>query len=346
MSPRNDRTRAQHEGRLSRYRARRAVRRAAHRVPGPVGTLRAEPVPVTGAGGVPLHVEVEEHPDPSAPTIVFAHGVTVTLDTWHYQRAELRDLGRAVYYDHRGHGRSGPTEPGDATMARLAEDLRTVIEATAPPGSPVVVAGHSMGGITIMALATHHPELFGDRIVGVALCDTSACLAESVFHLPPRLAQAGAPYLGRLMAVLLRNPGRLDAARRLTALLTAPLVGRMAFADPRRDPALVRSVYQMVAACPSRTLAAFLADLADYDLRETLHPLSEVETLVLAGRHDRLIPLAHKRVIADRVPDARLEVVRGAGHMAIMERPDVVNPLLRDLVTRAVTRRANGTRTA
>ncbi|MFC9971691.1 alpha/beta fold hydrolase [Spirillospora sp. NPDC127200] len=346
MSPRTDRTYPRPIGRLNRYRAHRAARRAALRASGPVGTLRTEPVPVTGAGGVPLHVEVEEHPDPSAPTIVFAHGVTVTLDTWHYQREELRDLGRTVYYDHRGHGRSGRTGPGDATMERLAEDLRAVIEATAPPGSPVVLAGHSMGGITIMALATHHPELFGDRITGVALCDTSACLSESAFHLPPRLAQAGAPYVARLLSIVLGDPGRLDAARRLTGALTAPVVGRMAFAEPRRDPALVRSVHRMIVDCPSATLAAFLTDLAAYDLRETLHALAEVETLVVAGRHDRMIPLAHKRAIADLVPGARLEVVRGAGHMAIMERPDVVNPLLRDLVARAAARREDRSRTA
>ena len=74
-----------------------------------------------------------------------------------------------VFWDQRSHGRSGRSDLTHATIDQLGDDLLAVLEATTAPGRPVVLVGHSMGGMTIMALADRHPELFGDRVVGVAL---------------------------------------------------------------------------------------------------------------------------------------------------------------------------------
>ena len=79
-------------------------------------------------------------------------------------------------------------------------------------------------------------------------------------------------------------------------------------------------------------------DLLAYDLRAGLAALGRVETAVITGAHDRLIPLEDKRIIAEAVPDAQLHIVPEAGHMSPMEKPDAVNALLRALVARAVKR--------
>src|SRR3954449_3326766 len=122
--------------------------------------------------GVDLHVEVEENTGAQL-TVVLAHGFTARLAEWELQRAALRPRARLVLFDQRGHGRSGWTDLTKATIDRTGRDLGEVLDATTPEG-PVVLAGHSMGGMSVMALARQRPELFGTRVVGVFLLATSS----------------------------------------------------------------------------------------------------------------------------------------------------------------------------
>ena len=104
---------------------------------------------------------------------------------------------RTVYWDQRSHGRSergacpgGRTAP--VTIDQLGRDLKAVIDAAAPEG-PMVLVGHSMGGMTMMALADQFPELIRERVVGVAFVGTSSGrLGEVNFGLPVGGRQRGA----------------------------------------------------------------------------------------------------------------------------------------------------------
>jgi pimeloyl-ACP methyl ester carboxylesterase len=151
------------------------------------GGLRGHPLTVLADDGVPLHVEIDgagkdgARPRSAAPprlTVVFCHGYALNQDCWHYQRRDLRrdDRLRLVFWDQRSHGQSGRSELAHATIDQTGEDLYAVLRATVRPDEPVVLVGHSMGGMTIMALAERHPELFGDQIVGV---DMSAALLDA-----------------------------------------------------------------------------------------------------------------------------------------------------------------------
>ena len=141
-------------------------------LPAPTGPPPPGSRTVVTDDGVRLHVEVDG--DEASPlTVVFAHGFTARLVEWDLQRAALRDRARLVFFDQRGHGRSACTPLPDATIGRTGRDLGEVLDATTPTG-PVVLAGHSMGGMSVMALARQRPELFGDRVVGVFLLATSA----------------------------------------------------------------------------------------------------------------------------------------------------------------------------
>ena len=95
--------------------------------------------------------------------MVFVHGFCLNLDCWHFQRAAYRGLVRTVYYDQRSHGRSGRSDREHADIDQLGRDLKQVIDQVAPDG-PVVLVGHSMGGMSIVALAEQFPELIGDRV--------------------------------------------------------------------------------------------------------------------------------------------------------------------------------------
>ncbi|MFD0381960.1 alpha/beta fold hydrolase [Streptomyces stramineus] len=147
-----------------------AARPAAYRPPerGPAPCARE--LTVRTDDGVTLHVEIDEAPGP-VPTVLFVNGLNTALWYWQQQREHLTGLARLAFFDHRGHGRSGPATVSGATVARLARDLAAVIETVAPRG-PVVLVGHSVGGMAITALAAQRPELFGPRVVGAALIDT------------------------------------------------------------------------------------------------------------------------------------------------------------------------------
>ena len=126
----------------------------------PFGEARGEAMTVRAEDGLPLHVEVSG-PDDASVAIIFCHGYTLNTDVWYYQRAGLSGTARCVFWDQRSHGRSGRSDPDLVTIDQLGADLHEVMQAAVPDGMPVVLVGHSMGGMTVMALADQHPELFG-----------------------------------------------------------------------------------------------------------------------------------------------------------------------------------------
>src|SRR3954452_9571158 len=141
-------------------------------LPAPTGPPPPGSRTVRTDDGIDLHVEVDG--DEDAPlTVVLSHGFTARLAEWEIPRAALGHRARLVLWDQRGHGRSSWTRLTAATIDRTGRDLGEVLDATTPTG-PVVLAGHSMGGMSVLALARLRPELFGSRVVGVFLLATSA----------------------------------------------------------------------------------------------------------------------------------------------------------------------------
>ena len=292
---------------------------------------------VTTDDGVPLHVEVDGVADASV-TVLFSHGFTARLAEWELQRAALRHRARLVLWDQRGHGRSGWTKLTSATIDRTGRDLGQVLDATVPSG-PLVLAGHSMGGMSILALARQRPELFGDRVVGVFLMATSAGgLVETGplgyairvvrwLHLLPlylRMLQALAPLLERFR----RRGGRV--ARRVTR--------RLLFGLDDADPANVALVQELLEETPYPVAMAFYATFLDHDETAGLEVLRRVPVTVVTATHDRLTPAAHGRRIAEAIgANAELIVVRGAGHSVNLTRSSIVDDALNELLDRVAT---------
>jgi len=135
-------------------------------------SLRSDGPDVTTPDGVVLHTEVDEGPADEF-TLVFVHGYGLNLDCWHFQRLHFRGQLRQVFYDQRSHGRSGRSEAELCRIPQLAEDLYQVLQEVVGD-TPMVLIGHSMGGMAIMRLAQSRPDLFGSQILGVALFCTSA----------------------------------------------------------------------------------------------------------------------------------------------------------------------------
>ncbi|MFJ2030370.1 alpha/beta fold hydrolase [Streptosporangium sp. NPDC087985] len=302
----------------------------------PLGELRGQPTTVTTSDGVSLHAEVDG-PEDAPLTVVFCHGYTLNLDSWHYQRRDLRDSYRLVLWDQRSHGRSPRTTAEDAIIDRLGDDLAEVIAELVP--GPCVLVGHSMGGMTIMALADRHPELFGDRIKGVTLISTSAGrLAEVSLGLPALLAKAVHKVTPGTVSMLGRRGALVDRGREAgndVAFLALRFLG---FGDPKNvSPTVVDFVESMIRSTPFEVIADFYPALMSHDKLAALPVLDGVPISIVVGDKDWLTPVDHSRAMAAALPRAQFTEVPGSSHLVQLERPTVVNDALRDLLKRAVS---------
>lgn len=309
----------------------------------PFGDLVADREREVATGdGLALHVEEDGPPD--APlTVVFVHGYCLSLGSWHYQRRGLADMGRIrmVFYDQRSHGRSERAPSDAASIDQLGADLYSVLREVAPRG-PVVLVGHSMGGMTIMALADAHPELFGalpgsgPRIVGVALLSTSTGkLAEVTLGLPAVLTRVRAPIVPFITRNMRRRATLVERSRRIGGDIGYLLTRKYSFGSKDVSPSLVEYVGQLIAATPVEVIADYLPALTSHDKLAALEVLQSVETLIVVGEKDLMTPLDHSLEMSQAVPEAELVVIEGAGHLAMMERPALVNLRLRAFVHRA-----------
>ncbi len=322
------------------------------------GLERDRSYSVAAADGVALYVE-EVGPADAPLTVVFSHGWTLRLGSWHFQRIALAghassrspspldspsppgsssppDLPprpRLVFYDHRSHGRSSRATPGHSTIADLALDLAAVI-ATAAPTGPLVLVGHSMGGMALLALAGSNPGLFADRVHGVALLSTSASEAGATDGRWLQINGAN-PLLPIVAAAAARYPRTFERGRRSGRDLVWLMTRSLGFADPQVPAPLVDYLDRMISGTPIDVIAEFAPELFGHDQRDTVPALSGIPTLIMVGDADRMTPPSRSRQIAEVLPGAELEVIPGAGHMAILEAPDVVNDALRRLLRRA-----------
>ena len=284
--------------------------------------------------GIRLHVEVARNP--AAPvTVVLTHGFTARLVEWEPQVEALHERARLVLWDQRGHGRSSWTRPTEATIDRTGRDLGEVLDAVAPDG-PVVLAGHSMGGMSIMALARQRPELFGTRVVGVFLLATSAGgLVSSgiVGRAVSLLRRLG--LLGLYLRWLHTIAPLLERFRRRGTALGRWFTRRYLFGRHDADPASVRRVQDLLEETPFPVAAAFYATFLEHDETASLGVLGRVPVTVVAAEHDRLTPARHGRRLAELIGrDADLVVVPGAGHSVNLTRPAVVNAAFLGLLDR------------
>ncbi|MBT2458666.1 alpha/beta fold hydrolase [Streptomyces sp. ISL-86] len=282
----------------------------------------ALPVPrrelvAVSADGSRLHVEV--HGDEGAPAVVLAHGWTCSTAFWAAQIRALATDHRVIAYDQRGHGRS-PAASAYSTTA-LADDLVAVLEATLAPGERAIVAGHSMGGMTIMA-AAGRPE-FAERTAAALLCSTgSSRLVAEALVVPLRAGRART----RITGAVLGSRAPLGPVTPV-----AKQVLKYATMGPGSAPDRVEACARIVHACPTRVRHAWSEVLAGLDLDADLAALT-APTAVIGGKNDRLTPVVHARGLAAALPNCvGLTELTGMGHMTPIEAPEAVTNAVREL---------------
>jgi pimeloyl-ACP methyl ester carboxylesterase len=312
---------------------------------GELGGLRPDrEYTVITEDGIELSVEEVDPADGGKPvlTVVFVHGFALDRRGWHFQRKALAKLTeprvRQVLYDQRSHGRSGRAKEITSTIDQLGRDLGEVL---AKVGGPVVLVGHSMGGMTIMALAEQRPELFEDQVWGVAFVGTSAGEVGKR-GLPRPLLSRYNPLTRNLGKLADWQPGLVEFVRAAGGQLTRRAVRSLAFGAKDVPSEIVDLTMEMLDANPVRVLADFIQTLGTHNRYAALAGLKHTHVLVLSGDADRMTQFSHAERIAFELPDAELVRVRGAGHMVMLEQPEVVNDHLVMLLQQCAFGRENG----
>ena len=276
------------------------------------------------ADGTTLHGELFGSSD--GMTVVLAHGWTEQLAYWTYVIRELSGKGfRVAAYDLRGHGKSDRAAEGDYSIARFGEDLEAVLRACVPDGRRALVAGHSLGAMSIVAWAEHHQVQ--SRASAAALLNTGVgdLLAENLLIPVPWIANAFNRALAPRFSVGSRAP-----LPRFSTPLSHAVIRYIAF-GPEATPAQIAFYERMLFAFPPDVRADVGIALSELELYEAL-PRLTVPTLVLAGENDRLTPPSHARRIAEMLPQLeQLVILPRTGHMGPLERPAEVCSALVEL---------------
>jgi pimeloyl-ACP methyl ester carboxylesterase len=300
-------------------------------------------VVVLATDGVELHVEIDEpEADPAeaprglaAPTVVFCHGYTLNLRSWVFQRRALKAAGyRVVLWDHRGHGRSGDGSKGSYNIDQLGHDLGAIISQVVPDG-PLVLVGHSMGGMTLMALAMQQPELIKDRVLGVAFVATSPGGLSAVSWglgnmLGRTVHRLGPVAVGQLAG----RQGLVNAALKAGRDVEEFLVDRYSFASPV-PLSIVRLTADMIFGTRIEVISEYMETFDKHDKREALEHFIGVETVVINGVQDLLTPPQHSEEIIRLIPGAEHVLVHDAGHIIMLEHGDIVSEQLLAMIVRA-----------
>ncbi|KAA0098583.1 alpha/beta hydrolase [Mycolicibacterium sp. P1-18] len=288
---------------------------------------------VTTSDGVPLAVR-EVGPEDAPLTVVFAHGFTLRMGAFYFQRARLTEQWgsqvRMVFYDQRGHGQSGEAPPESYTVPQLGQDLETVLAVMAPRG-PVVLVGHSMGGMTVLSHARQFPQRYPSRVVGVALISSAA---EGVSRSPLGEVLKN-PVLEAARFAVRYAPKTVHRTRGAAKSVIGPVLRAASYGDEKVSRSVVAFSERMMHDTPIATLVGFLHALEVHDETAALPVLAKVPTLIVCGDHDLLTPHEYAEAMAAELPKSELVIVGGAGHLVQLERPEIVDDALVRLVERA-----------
>jgi 3-oxoadipate enol-lactonase len=250
--------------------------------------------------GVAIHYSLEG--PAGAPVLLMSNSLGTSLEMWDPQARALNDEFRVLRYDTRGHGRSS-VPPGPYSIAQLGEDMRLLLDHL--DIGRAHVCGQSMGGITAMWLAIHHPE----RIARLVLSNTAAWIGPA------------SNWTDRAAAVERDGVGPIAAA-----VVARWLTPAYAAAHPEQ----VASLQAMLAAMPAAGYAANCLAVRDSDLRADVASI-RAPTLVISGSGDVPTPPADGRFLAAQIPSARY-VELEAAHLSNQELPDQFSMLLREFL--------------
>ena len=249
--------------------------------------------------GVVLHVEDLGAAD--GPALVFSNSLGTDFRIWDDVVGQLADRFRIIRYDKRGHGLSETGETPYSIDDHVG-DLAALLDDLAIEGA--IVCGLSVGGLIAQGLYSSRPEL----VAGLILCDTA--------H------RIGTAELWNTRMAAIEKAG--------IASIADAILERWFSRDLREnDPAALAGWRAMLTRTPQAGYLGTCAAIRDADFTEEAKRIA-VPTLCVVGAEDGATPPALVRELAGLIPEARYEVIAGAGHLPCIERPLAVARLIED----------------
>ncbi|MDN3242051.1 alpha/beta fold hydrolase [Glycomyces tritici] len=302
---------------------------------------------VESRAGVPIHVETAG-PEDADLTVVFVHGYMQDMATFYFQRKAIAEANRgdvslrAVLYDQPGHGRSGPLPRTEYGIEDLAEVMHDVLTAVAPRG-PLVLVGHSMGGMTIQVYARLHEADFRERVKGVAFLSSSAAGLDTVETKPMRaLRRLRRTVLPMLQQVAGWTPDLIDRSRLLAGDLGWLLTRKAAFGHIDPPASLVTLVERMNRRTSMQSIVGYARAILDHDETATLPLFKGLPALVVVGDEDLLTPPEHSRRLAAALEGSRFALIAEAAHSPQLEYPGEISQLLLEMIDKVVAEIGRG----
>lgn len=274
---------------------------------------------VQGVDGADLYVETLG--PTGAPTVILTHGWGMDSTIWNYAKSDLSRRFRVVTWDLPGLGRSRAGKPNGVDLRAFAANLRFLIRET---GGPVVLVGHSIGGMTIQTLARDFPEMLGREVVGLVLINTTHINPLRTIIFSPLFRALRLPVLTPLMmaAIVLQPLVWLSAWQSYLSGM-AHVANRFGFGRFVTRSQLDHTALLMTRNPPGVQARGNLA-MFGWDATAAL-PTIGIPVLVIGGDMDIVTKLEASRTIAGAIPNARLQVVEGVNHMGFLERADIYN---------------------
>lgn len=280
-------------------------------------------------------------------TVVFLHGWTEDHRIWDRVADAVQAEARIIALDFRGHGESDVAPRGQNTLERLADDVAELIAERAPAG-PIVLVGHSMGGMTMMALAERHPDLVAQRVAAAMFVSTASEEMHDVLSQLPGPLAAAANLRKRWSS---RRRGTRPAPAKPAEIrdssgsgrgalpvknkrLAAPILRRVAF-GARAQAADVQALMAQLSRAHRRSAAELNKSIAEHNRTHVLAAFRAVPCVVAVGDRDRVTLPARAAAIVAELPDAEHVVFVGAGHTLPYERSDALIRILHRLITHA-----------
>ena len=262
-------------------------------------------MPYAKVGDLNLFYEVNGSGFP----LVLIRGFGSNADHWAWQVSDFSKHYQTVVFDNRGIARSDKPK-ADYTMRTLAEDAMGVMDALGLKKAHIL--GLSMGGMIAQRLALDFPERVAGLVLACTHCGGAHAVAAS-----QEVSQAFAEYV---------MTGSLEAATKATqALFAAETL--------KNRPELVREYSEVSLRFPNDPAMLLLQYQAiqGFDAWGEL-PLIKAPTLVLAGDQDVLIPPKNSGILAERIPGARLEIIKGGGHQFVIEQDRTFNRIVMEFL--------------
>jgi pimeloyl-ACP methyl ester carboxylesterase len=248
----------------------------------------------------------DERGDRNAPTIIFTHALAADRRTFHEVAEQLSDY-HLLLLDVHGHGESG--YPASFSLGRMADDCAALIRVLEV--APVCWVGESVGGMIGIRLALAHPECLRSLV----LINTSA---------QAEVPEAREIYLH--MSREFRDGRTNEVAQAMLPLLFCE-------ATVNSWPDIIENYVTEFTRERDRE-GVYQAALAVFEREDITGQLSRISTptLVLSGVEDKTNPLPCAQNVAQKIPDAKLQLIPNSGHMSAVEQPHRVAKAIREFL--------------